>query len=209
MLNKFLFLDSNTCNLCKEEFIYDYGLCRSCFDKLDYVDNEFLIGTFKTHVIYFYDEFFKRLIGLYKFERKTEFSRIFSKMVYDYGVDKNLFDTDYILPAPSSKKTLVRRGFDHIRMITDDFIDKIEPVYLDDFKKIKDTKAQHDLSRDERAVNLKDAFYLPRDLTGKSVLIIDDLITTGSTSLEIIKTLEEKNVRDIKILALASERRVL
>ena len=209
MLSKFLFLDSNTCNLCKEEFIYGYGLCKSCFDKLDYVDNEFLIGTFKTHVMYFYDEFFKRLIGLYKFERKTEFSRIFSNMVYDYGVDKNLFDTDYILPAPSSKKNLVTRGFDQIRMITDDFIDKIDPVYLKDFKKIKDTKAQHDLSRDERAVNLKDAFYLSRDLTGKSVLIIDDLITTGSTSLEIIKTLEEKNVRDIKILALASERRVL
>lgn len=94
-------------------------------------------------------------------------------------------------------------------MITDDFIDKINPVYLEGFKKIKDTKAQHELDRQARSKNLLDAFTFERDLTGKSVLIIDDLVTTGNTSLEIIKVLEKSNVKDIKILALASEKRVL
>lgn len=151
----------------------------------------------------------KRIIGKYKFERKTEFSKIFSKIIYEYGRDKNLFDVDFILPSPSSRKTLINRGFDHIKMITDDFIDKINPVYLDGFKKIKNTKAQHELDRDARSKNLLGAFSLETDLTGKSVLIIDDMVTTGETSLEIIKVLEKSNVKDIKILALASEKRVL
>ena len=94
-------------------------------------------------------------------------------------------------------------------MITDDFIDKINPVYLDGFKKIKNTKAQHKLDRDARSKNLLGAFSLETDLTGKSVLIIDDMVTSGETSLEIIKVLEKSNVKDIKILALASEKRVL
>lgn len=209
MLIDYLFLDENTCNFCHSEYIYKYGLCRECFDKLDYVDNRFLVGSYDCYVIYFYNEFMKSIIGKYKFERKTEFSKIFSKIIYDYGRDKNLFDVDYILPSLSSRKTLINRGFDHIRMITDDFIDKINPVYLEGFKKIKDTKAQHELDRQARSKNLLDAFTFERDLTGKSVLIIDDLVTTGNTSLEIIKVLEKSNVKDIKILALASEKRVL
>lgn len=209
MLIDYLFLDENTCNFCHSEYIYKYGLCRECFDKLDYVDNRFLVGSYDCYVIYFYNEFMKSIIGKYKFERKTEFSKIFSKIIYDYGRDKNLFDVDYILPSPSSRKTLINRGFDHIRMITDDFIDKINPVYLEGFKKIKDTKAQHELDRQARSKNLLDAFTFERDLTGKSVLIIDDMVTTGNTSLEIIKVLEKSNVKDIKILALASEKRVL
>lgn len=209
LLIDYLFLDENTCNFCHSEYIYKYGLCRDCFDKLDYVDNRFLVGSYDCYVIYFYNKFMKRIIGKYKFERKTEFSKIFSKIIYDYGNEKNLFDVDFILPSPSSRKTLINRGFDHIRMITDDFIDKINPVYLEGFKKIKDTKAQHELDRQARSKNLLDAFTFERDLTGKSVLIIDDLVTTGNTSLEIIKVLEKSNVKDIKILALASEKRVL
>ena len=209
MLIDYLFLDENTCNFCHSEYIYKYGLCRECFDKLDYVDNRFLVGSYDCYVIYFYNEFMKRIIGKYKFERKTEFSKIFSKIIYEYGRDKNLFDVDFILPSPSSRKTLINRGFDHIKMITDDFIDKINPVYLDEFKKIKNTKAQHELDRDARSKNLLGAFSLETDLTGKSVLIIDDMVTTGETSLEIIKVLKKSNVKDIKILALASEKRVL
>lgn len=209
LLIDYLFLDSNKCNYCQEEFIYRYGLCKDCFDKLDYVDNSFLIGDYLAYSIYFYNDFFKKIIGLYKFERKTEFSRIFSQMLYDYGSYKSLFDVDYILPSPSSEKTLINRGFDHIRMLTDDFIEKVNPIYLEDFVKVKNTKAQHNLGKEERMTNLRDAFSFDRDLSGKSVLIIDDIITTGNTSREIIKVLEKANVKDIKILVLASEKRVI
>ena len=209
LLIDYLFLDENKCNFCKAEFIYLHGLCKDCFDKLDYVDNRFLIDDYFAYSIFFYDDFFKKMIGLYKFERRTEFSRIFSEILYDYGKSKSLFDVDYILPSPSSDKTLINRGFDHIRMITDDFIDKIPPIYLDSFKKIKNTKAQHNLGKEERMTNLSDAFTLDGDLSGKRVLIVDDIITTGNTSKEIIKVLEKANVEDVKILVLASERRVL
>lgn len=209
LLIDYLFLDTNKCNYCQEEFIYRYGLCKDCFGKLDYVDNSFLIGDYLAYSIYFYNDFFKKIIGLYKFERKTEFSRIFSQMLYEYGSYKSLFDVDYILPSPSSEKTLINRGFDHIRMLTDDFIEKVNPIYLEDFVKVKNTKAQHNLGKEERMTNLRDAFSFDRDLSGKSVLIIDDIITTGNTSREIIKVLEKAKVKDIKILVLASEKRVI
>lgn len=159
--------------------------------------------------MFFYDDYFKRLIGDYKFERNTSLSRVFSELLYEYGTRKGLFDVDYILTSPSSKSTLIDRGFDQIRMITDDFIGKIRPGYLDEFKKVKDTKAQHNLGREERSLNLVDAFVCQKDLTDKSVLIIDDILTTGNTAKEIIKVLKESHAKEIRVLALASEKRVI
>lgn len=209
MLIDFLFLDEGTCYFCKEEPIYENSLCRSCLKKLDYVSNSFKIGGYEAKAIYFYNDFAKKLIGDYKFERKTSLSKILGEVLYSYLKKNDLLDLDFILPSPISRKTLIDRGFDHIKMITDYFIEDIGPTYLDAFKKVKNTRAQHDLSKEERVKNLTDAFVCEKDLKGRSVLLIDDLITTGNTAKEIIRTLESQNVGDIKIVSLFSERRVL
>ena len=93
-------------------------------------------------------------------------------------------------------------------MICDYFIDDINPSYLDNFAKERNTKAQHTLSKDERSYNLKGAFKFDGDLSGKSVLIIDDLITTGNTVKEMAKVLEKANVKEVTALAITSEHRL-
>lgn len=203
-----LFLDKNTCYNCKSNEIVAHFLCKDCLRKLDYVANKFKVGNYHAHAVYFYNELMKNLVADYKFNRNTSLSKVFASILYDYGRVHQLFDVDYILPSPSSKKTINKRGFDHIRMITDNFIDKTKTNYLTSFTKSQDTKAQHQLSKDERAYNLKGAFSLKDDLTGKSVLIIDDLITTGNTVKEICKELEKANVKKVTALAITSEHRL-
>lgn len=204
----FLFLDKNICYSCKENEIYDYFLCKDCLKKLDYVANSFILDKYEAHTVYFYNDFMKKLIGDYKFNRNTSLARFFSSILYNYGKKYNLFDCDYILPSPSSKNTLNNRGFDHIKMITNHFIDDVPCQYLEGFKKIKNTKAQHNLNRDERSKNLENAFYYNGNLSNKTVLLIDDLITTGNTANEIIKVLENHKVKEVKVLSITSERRV-
>lgn len=203
-----LFLDKNMCYSCKENEIVAHFLCKDCLRKLDYVANKFLVDGYKAHAVYFYNDLMKKLISDYKFNRNTSLAKVFASMIYDYGTINKLFDCDYILPSPSSKVTLNHRGFDHIKMITDHFINDVSCKYLEDFKKIRNTKAQHNLNKEDRADNLLDAFSYNEDLTGKSVLLIDDLITTGNTALEIIKVLENNNIKEVKVLAITSERRV-
>jgi competence protein ComFC len=204
----FLFLDEDLCYSCKENQAYKYKLCPECLAKLDYVDNSFKIIGYEASVIYFYNDFMAHLIADYKFNRNTSLYKVFGQMVYEYGKDKGLFDCDYILAAPSSKATLNKRGFDHIKLIIDYFIDKITPSYLEEFVKIKKTKSQHTLDLNKRNKNLEGAFQLNKDIGGKSVLIFDDIITSGNTVKEIIKTLEKNQVKDIKILSLSSSHRV-
>ncbi|WP_416335317.1 ComF family protein [Anaerococcus sp. DFU013_CI05] len=204
----FLFLDKNICYNCKRNESVAHFLCKDCLKKLDYVANKFSIENYNCHAVYFYNEVMKKLVADYKFNRNTSLAKVFSSIVYDYARINNLFDCDYILPSPSSKSTLNNRGFDHIKMITDHFIDDVACEYLMDFRKIKNTQAQHNLGKEDRALNLIDAFSIEQDLTEKSVLLIDDLITTGNTAMEIIKVLEKNNVKEVIVLAITSERRI-
>ena len=204
----FLFLDEGLCFSCKKEKIYKYNLCKDCFDKLDYVGSKFELSGNACYSLYFYNDFMKKLIADYKFYRNTSLKEVFSGMIYRFLVDNNLTDFDYILASPSSKKTINKRGFDHINLIVDDFSDKLGIKKLDEFKKIKNTKSQHTLNRLERSENLKGSFKLDIDITGSSILLIDDLITTGNTVLEIIRELKNRGASEVVTLAICSERSI-
>ena len=148
----------------------------------------------------------KRLIGDYKFNRNTSLYKVFGQMLYEFLLDKNLIDFDYILASPSSKETIRFRGFDHIRLIVDEANNTIKIPYLEDFEKVKDTKSQHTLNREERMENLLGAFRIDKNINGKIILLVDDLITTGNTCLEIIKELKKNGAAQVVCLSLATER---
>lgn len=207
----FLFLDKNTCYFCKNEEISKHFLCESCLNKLDYVDNKFLIGDYVAHSIYFYNKYMANIISDYKFNRNTSLYKVFGSMVKDYLEKSSLKieEFDYLLPAPSSQKTLNKRGFDHIRLICDYFTKEYQISYLDSFVKTKDTKSQHTLNLEDRLVNLRGSFTCTENLEDKSVLIFDDIITSGNTAKEMIKVLENKGCQDIQILSLSSSHKVI
>lgn len=65
-------------------------------------------------------------------------------------------------------------------------------------KRVKDTKPQYKLKRDERVKNLSNAFEVDKtNYTGKTVLLIDDICTTGSTFEEMIRELKRNGIDDI------------
>lgn len=202
----FLFLDKGVCYFCKKEPIEKYHLCSSCIKKLDYMAKAFKLQDNLCYSIYFYNNFMKRLIGDYKFNRNTSLYKVFGQMLYEFLLDKNLIDFDYILASPSSKETIRFRGFDHIRLIVDEANNTIKIPYLEDFEKVKDTKSQHTLNREERMENLLGAFRIDKNINGKIILLVDDLITTGNTCLEIIKELKKNGAAQVVCLSLATER---
>lgn len=202
----FLFLDKGVCYFCKKEPIEKYHLCSSCLKKLDYMAKSFKLQDNLCYSIYFYNNFMKRLIGDYKFNRNTSLYKVFGQMLYEFLLDKNLIDFDYILASPSSKETIRFRGFDHIRLIVDEANKTIKIPYLEDFEKVKNTKSQHKLNREERMENLLGAFRIDNNINGKSILLVDDLITTGNTCLEIIKELKKNGAAQVVCLSLATER---
>ena len=72
-------------------------------------------------------------------------------------------------------------------------------------KRTRDTRPQTDLSYAERLTNLHDAFVVTNAsaITNKRILIIDDVMTTGTTLTEAHDTLLFHNPKSITLLALA------
>ena len=64
--------------------------------------------------------------------------------------------------------------------------------------RIKDTKPQYKLNKTERMKNLSNAFKINKqNYSGKTILILDDICTTGATFEEIINELAKNDITDI------------
>jgi len=92
---------------------------------------------------------------------------------------------DYIVPVPLHWTRYTRRGFNQAQEMGIVIAQKSGKPMVNLLKRVKRTKLQASCSALQRAGNLKDAFELNvRDATeyeGKHLLLIDDLMTTGST----------------------------
>jgi ComF family protein len=102
------------------------------------------------------------------------------------------FGADLILPVPLHVRRLRQRGFNQALLLAELFARRWGvPVSRNNLQRIRWTEPQVNLSAAERADNVKNAFSLkdPEKLRGKSVLLVDDVYTTGSTVKECSRVL--------------------
>jgi ComF family protein len=120
-----------------------------------------------------------------------------------YRISK--IDVDYILPVPISRKRKHIRGYNQVSLWGKYFARKIGVPYSSDIlKKVKETKSQVNLSLDQRKVNLKNSFKIKnKDINMKNILVIDDVITTGTTMSECGSILKTAGAKKVYGMALA------
>ena len=117
-----------------------------------------------------------------KFERGLGLVPYFAPVCADFISSWNI-SVDLIIPVPLGRKRKAERGYNQSELIAKRISNTLRiPYSSKSLKRIKNTKTQVGLNAIERAVNVRDAFYgSPELLKEKSVLIIDDITTTGST----------------------------
>ncbi|MDD4412895.1 MAG: phosphoribosyltransferase family protein [Patescibacteria group bacterium] len=113
--------------------------------------------------------------------------------------------SDYIIiPTPLSQKRLNWRGFNQSEVLAKALSKDLKISITKGLKKIKDTKQQAELSAEGRLSNLSAAFsWQGESLLGKTALIVDDVLTTGSTIKEIARELKKANIKKIGVIVLA------
>jgi ComF family protein len=98
---------------------------------------------------------------------------------------------DLILPVPLSAARLVERGFNQALEIARPLAKALGvPLETGHIHRRRDTAPQTGLPWKERAQNMRHAFECDIDLGGKSVLVVDDVMTTGATLDELARTLK-------------------
>lgn len=110
-----------------------------------------------------------------------------------------------ILPIPLHKKRRRKRGYNQAEIIAAELGRKLGiPVYPDLLIRSIDTRPQKELNDKERRDNLKHAFRTLQDeLPFESVLLVDDIYTTGSTMDGAAKALKEAGVREVYFVSVS------
>ena len=112
---------------------------------------------------------------------------------------------DALAPIPMTLSRFVERHYNPAEILAQEIgrLSKIPVVPL--LKKVRSTPAQHALSGEERQTNLRGCFKVikKRPLAGLRVLLIDDILTTGSTAQEAGRVLKEAGVQYSGIMTLA------
>jgi competence protein ComFC len=124
------------------------------------------------------------------------------------GHFKNLYDErlggeEMIIPVPLHRSRLKERGFNQAELVAK-YVSKYTsiPMYANTLKRIKKTKPQYEMTLEERQKNLRNAFRVVDEtlLSEKSILVIDDIFTTGSTAYEVSKTLKKAGSGNVNFL---------
>ena len=114
---------------------------------------------------------------------------------------------DCIVYVPMTKKSLNARGYNQTKLLAKAVSKRTNtPVIYDAVEKVKDTAAQKGLTRRERRENLKGAFKAVKreSLAGKSVLVIDDVLTTGATADEVCSAILKAGAAQVYFASVAS-----
>lgn len=116
---------------------------------------------------------------------------------------------DLILPVPLHKARLRERGYNQSWLLARELAKRWQlPVREDLLLRVVNTRHQVGLSKAERVQNVSGAFAVPEralaELRGKRVLLVDDVMTTGSTLLSCARTLHKAGVREVQSLTIAS-----
>lgn len=110
-----------------------------------------------------------------------------------------------VIPVPLHQTRLRERGFNQSDLLASPIAENLGALYQNALVRTKETAQQVKLSRAERYENLKDAFSqnVGKDVRGKSVLVVDDVITTGVTMSQAAKTLKRAGAKEIWAAAAA------
>ena len=111
---------------------------------------------------------------------------------------------DLILPVPLAAARLAQRGFNQALEIARPLARVLgAPLEIRRIHRCRDTTPQASLPWKERAKNIRHAFECQIDLTGQTVLLVDDVMTTGATLDELARTLKAHGAARVENRVLA------
>ena len=162
---------------------------------------DYLISSYK------YRGIIRKLILDYKFEDQKYLVDFLSskliKIIEKFLVNNHI---DCILYVPISIKRYYERGYNQSYYLANKISKEIKvPLIKYGIIKIKHNKRQSELCHKDRVSNIKNVYRVNKlyDLKGKSVLLIDDIYTTGNTANECSRVLKECGVKRIVVATVA------
>lgn len=186
------------CKKCSEDLNEFTDYCINCKDKVRHFD--------KVISVLVYEGIAKNLIYKFKYSnQKYVADCLVSFMLNKIKNSDILNEIDLIIPVPLSKERLKTRSFNQAELLSLKLAKELNIKHNSNIlKRIKATPTQTHLNKKERAENLLNAFKVENisEVKGKTILVVDDIITTGATLDEIARVLKNRGAKVVYGLTL-------
>lgn len=153
-----------------------------------------------------YQDAVRASLHRYKFKGQKGYAETYGKLVGQCVKDHLKGKYDLITWVPLSQARLKQRGYDQAMLLAMAAALALDGVAVETLRKKRNTNAQSGISgKEARRANVLDAYEAvdPELVRDKRVLLIDDIITTGSTASECARTLRTIGAADIVCATLA------
>ena len=220
----------NHCLACEGALIDKPFLCEFCRDQLRLIDGPRCsecgkpVGKFSTretrcaeckrHPLQFsqasaplqYSTVTRDLLLKLKFERKPLIASFFADFLAQHFASLYwLVKVDVVVPAPMHWFKHFARGYNQAELLANGMASQFGMPISNALKKTRHTQPQVRLARSERLKNIGDSIEVrrPEDIRGKTVLLIDDVMTTGTTCSECARVMYEAGAEEVFALTVA------
>ncbi len=193
-----------SCCLCCGRFFEGVGephLCIRCLEKPPAFTRHRSCGR--------YDGELRDLILAFKYKRMPVLAKVLGRFAVDaLGGDEDLWQgLDMIVPVPLHARRKRERGFNQSRLLARE-LGRAEGVEVEAklLRKMKNVPPQAGLEgRERREENVRGVYGMrnPRRVRGKTVLLVDDVFTTGATIRECSRVLKEAGAAEVRALTIA------
>ena len=146
------------------------------------------------------------LLGL-KYSGKSEISPTFSLLLEKFPWWHRLEDYTLAVPIPLYKERQKARGYNQTDLIFQQFLKDMGKSYDPEaLVRIRHTHVQSTLDKEARRKNMEGVFHVNRgkQFKGASILLVDDIYTTGVTMHEAARELRRAGAKSVMGLTLAS-----
>lgn len=191
------FVYPSRCPFCGDLVTKEGEFCQDCKENLPHCGKYKLIPNSKRKDLfcvrapYFYVGAAKRAVKALKFHRHKSAAVHFARAMARMQVS-GLMQADYVTAVPISAKRLRNRGYNQSQLIAEQYAMTKGLPYLELLEKWKDNPKQSlQLSAKARAANVKGCYRVTEDaaVVGKTIVLVDDVYTTGATLRECARTL--------------------
>jgi competence protein ComFC len=203
---------SLVCEMCNSKFEEITGeICEKCGRPLMNLDPQFREGGECTDCvrwekqggaltynrsIYLYNDFLQEVIAKWKYRGDAELVKVFSEQLLKLAKQ---IHPDIVVPIPLSTERLYERSFNQAKLIAE----CLPYPIVEALQKPVENRKQSKKSRVER-LGQADHFQVIRcELAGKSILLVDDIYTTGATLYSAAALLKQNGAKKVTSITIA------
>jgi len=168
------------------------AVCGSCINRSPHFD--------ATLALWRYEFPCDGLVQALKYGAQLALAGFFARSL----ASRPLPEVDVVLPMPLHAKRLAERGFNQALEIARGLARyRGTPIEPRGVLRVKNTPPQTELPYEDRAKNVRGAFLCELDLSGASVAVLDDVMTTGATLNELARVLKRAGARRVENFVIA------